>query len=85
MLVSILENINCHEDLLALNDAQRIALCGEIRQFLIEHVSKTGGHLASNLGVVEKEVIHPHLPVVIPCYDFTPVTCPTFDGPLLKG
>ena len=30
-----------------------------------------------------KEVIHPHLPVGIPCYDFTPVTCPTFAGPLL--
>lgn len=28
-------------------------LPGEIRQFLIEHISKTGGHLASNLGVVE--------------------------------
>ena len=32
-----------------------------------------------------KEVIHPHLPVGIPCYDFTPVADPTFDGPLLKG
>ena len=32
-----------------------------------------------------KEVIHPHVPVGIPCYDFTPVTCPTFAGPLLKG
>ena len=28
-------------------------LCAEIRQFLLDHVSKTGGHLASNLGVVE--------------------------------
>jgi hypothetical protein len=25
-------------------------------------------------------VIHPHLPVRIPCYDFTPITNPTFDG-----
>ena len=32
-----------------------------------------------------KEVIHPHLPVGIPCYDFTPVICPTFAGPLPKG
>ena len=32
-----------------------------------------------------KEVIHPHLPVGIPCYDFTPITCPTFAGPLLIG
>ena len=32
-----------------------------------------------------KEVIHPHLPVGIPCYDFTPIAYPTFVGPLLKG
>ena len=32
-----------------------------------------------------KEVIHPHVPVGIPCYDFTPVTCLTFAGPLPKG
>ena len=32
-----------------------------------------------------KEVIHPHVPVGIPCYDFTPITCPTFDGPLPFG
>ena len=32
-----------------------------------------------------KEVIHPHVPVGIPCYDFTPVTCPTFAGPLPCG
>jgi hypothetical protein len=30
-----------------------------------------------------KEVIHPHLPVRIPCYDFTPIICPTFGGWLL--
>jgi hypothetical protein len=30
-----------------------------------------------------KEVIHPHVPVGIPCYDLTLITCPTFDGPLL--
>ena len=32
-----------------------------------------------------KEVIHPHVLVGIPCYDFTPVTCPTLDGPLPCG
>ena len=31
-----------------------------------------------------KEVIHPHVLVGIPCYDFTPITCPTLNGPLLK-
>ena len=33
-----------------------------------------------------KEVIQPHLPVQLPCYDFVPVTNPTFDGcPLAVG
>ena len=54
--MDILERINGHEDLLQLNDAQRIQLCGEIREFLISSVSKTGGHLAGNLGAVELSV-----------------------------
>ena len=33
--------------------------------------------------LLRKEVIHPHLPVRIPCYDFTPITNPTFDSCLL--
>ena len=32
-----------------------------------------------------KEVIQPHLPVRLPCYDFTPITNPTFDGSLPCG
>ena len=55
-LVSILEKINGHEDLLRLNEEERTALCQEIREFLIDRVSKTGGHLASNLGTVELSV-----------------------------
>ena len=55
-VLSILENIRCHEDLLRLDEQQRERLCGEIREFLIDSVSKTGGHLASNLGVVELTV-----------------------------
>ena len=54
--VSILENIHGHNDLLALSEEQRALLCKEIREFLVESVSKTGGHLASNLGVVELTV-----------------------------
>jgi hypothetical protein len=30
--------------------------------------------------IPRKEVIQPHLPVRLPCYDFTPVTDPTLDG-----
>ena len=52
----ILPNINGHDDLLKLNDEQRLELCDEIRQFLVSSVSKTGGHLASNLGIVELTV-----------------------------
>ena len=35
--------------------------------------------------LLRKEVIQPHLPVRLPCYDFTPITDPTFDGSLPKG
>lgn len=39
-----------------MTDDELVQLCSEIRQYLIETVSKTGGHLASNLGVVELTV-----------------------------
>ena len=51
--MSILQNIHGHEDLVALSDDQRKDLCAEIRDYLVSSVSQTGGHLASNLGVVE--------------------------------
>src|SRR5437773_672487 len=35
--------------------------------------------------LLRKEVIQPHLPVRLPCYDFTPIADPTFDGSLHKG
>ena len=54
--MNILQRINGHEDLKALSDAERAQLCGEIREFLISSVAKTGGHLAGNLGVVELSV-----------------------------
>ena len=54
--MNILENIHGHNDLVKLNEDERICLCQQIRDFLIESVSKTGGHLASNLGVVELTV-----------------------------
>ena len=54
--MKILEKITCHNDLVNLTDSQRTALCQEIRDFLVLNVSKTGGHLASNLGVVELTV-----------------------------
>ena len=55
-ILRILERINSRDCLLQLDDQERIQLCGEIREFLIENVSKTGGHLAGNLGAVELSV-----------------------------
>lgn len=49
----ILEMIHQPNDIKNLNGEQLKVLADEIRQFLIEKISKTGGHLASNLGVVE--------------------------------
>jgi len=49
----MLESIKSPADVKALDSAQLISLSEEIRQFLIEKVSKTGGHLGPNLGVVE--------------------------------
>ncbi len=52
----ILEHIDGPEDVKALTRAQTELLCKELHTFLLESVSKTGGHLASNLGAVELTV-----------------------------
>ena len=49
----ILDRINYPEDLRKLNLIEKKELAQEIREVLIDTVSRTGGHLASNLGVVE--------------------------------
>lgn len=54
--MAILEKIHSHQDLVQLNIEERAVLCREIRDFLVSRVSRTGGHLASNLGVVELSV-----------------------------
>ena len=52
-MADILSSINSPEDLKELDVNSLNKLSGEIREFLIDTVLKTGGHLASNLGVVE--------------------------------
>ena len=54
--MNILQKIHGHSDLTQLDANARQELCVQIRQFLIDNISKTGGHLASNLGVVELTV-----------------------------
>lgn len=52
----LLDTIRSTADLKTLNKGQLEQLCGELRTFLIDSVSHTGGHLASNLGAVELTV-----------------------------
>ena len=52
----LLEKISQPSDLKKLSGQQVEQLCADIREFLLENVSKTGGHLASNLGAVELTV-----------------------------
>ena len=56
MSYPLLERIHAPGDVKLLSDRELPALCEEIRQFLITSVSETGGHLSSNLGVVELTV-----------------------------
>ena len=52
----MLESIHSPSDVKRLNSTQTRQLCDELRAFLVHSVAKTGGHLASNLGVVELTV-----------------------------
>ncbi|WP_205684243.1 1-deoxy-D-xylulose-5-phosphate synthase [Clostridium formicaceticum] len=52
-MYKILEQINSPDDLKKLKNNEIKILAEDIRRFLVDSVSKTGGHLASNLGVVE--------------------------------
>ncbi len=54
--MSVLSQIRRPSDLRHLTDEQLVRLCEEIRQFLIDQISQTGGHLSPNLGVVELTV-----------------------------
>ncbi len=46
------------------------------------HTMRAGSGLVV---LLRKEVIQPHLPVRLPCYDFVPIADPTFDGSLPQG
>jgi 1-deoxy-D-xylulose-5-phosphate synthase len=52
-MATLLDSIHSAQDLRRLTAAQHELLAGEIREFLIQTLSRTGGHLGPNLGVVE--------------------------------
>ena len=56
MNYEILDNINSIADIKSLSRDELDKICREIREFLIDKVGQSGGHLASNLGVVELTV-----------------------------
>ncbi|MBP8902246.1 MAG: 1-deoxy-D-xylulose-5-phosphate synthase, partial [Thiobacillaceae bacterium] len=59
--MSLLETVNTPADLKSLARADLKTLAEELRAFIIDSVSRTGGHLASNLGVVELTVALHHV------------------------
>jgi 1-deoxy-D-xylulose-5-phosphate synthase len=59
--MSLLETVNSPADLKSLARADLKTLAEELRAFIIDSVSRTGGHLASNLGVVELTVALHHV------------------------
>ena len=54
--MKLLPSIQGHNELAKLAPFHRTVLASEIRDFIVSHVAKTGGHLASNLGVVELSI-----------------------------
>ena len=50
-----------------------------------EVIYRAGAHRSKSSGFPRKEVIQPQLPLRLPCYDFTPIIDPTFDGSLPCG
>ncbi|MFD2839374.1 1-deoxy-D-xylulose-5-phosphate synthase [Populibacterium corticicola] len=54
--MSLLEHVNSPEDVKKLSREQAVQLAQEIREYLVHSVSKTGGHLGPNLGVVELSI-----------------------------
>jgi hypothetical protein len=49
------------------------------------NIDGPGTYRSKSSGIPRKEVIQPQLPLRLPCYDFTPITNPTFDGSLPCG
>ena len=50
-----------------------------------DDIDEAGAYRSKSSGIPRKEVIQPQLPLRLPCYDFTPIIDPTFDGCLPEG
>ena len=68
----VLDRIKKVNDIKQLNEEELEELQEEIRDFLVENIAKTGGHLASNLGDVYRKVIYmkaPEYATLVACKD----------------
>jgi hypothetical protein len=68
-------------------DRRRTSACGPSKLSSATELTRKGERGESGSGrhsglLPRKEVIQPQLPLRLPCYDFTPITSPTFDGSL---
>ena len=52
----IIDKINSHDNLKELSGDELVQLCAEIREQMIKRLSETGGHVSSNLGMIETTV-----------------------------
>jgi hypothetical protein len=59
--------------------------CGALRRLLTDPTELPTAGSRNTRFLLRKEVIQPHLPVRLPCYDFTPIIDPTLDGSLPFG
>src|SRR3979490_1924070 len=55
-MMTVLERVNDPRDIRALNKDELRQLCRELREFTVDAVQKTGGHISSSLGTVELTV-----------------------------
>jgi hypothetical protein len=55
-----------------------------VREMGLDRHERHKGDMTGQL-LLRKEVIQPHLPVRLPCYDFVPIADPTFDSSLLQA
>ena len=58
---------------------------GELEIRTAEAINSSSSLRSNRSGIPRKEVIQPQLPLRLPCYDFTPIIDPTFDGSLPCG
>jgi hypothetical protein len=58
---------------------------GELEVWTAVAIDRSSSLRSNRSGIPRKEVIQPQLPLRLPCYDFTPIIDPTFDGSLPCG